>query len=176
MRRKYVFSFSGGSIALAAFMGSVLAILLLSAGVLLGLYIYPAVSTSSPTKRVSQVLLTSLAVPATDTTVKSGTDSSLMYEINTLRSSDKEHGILQNTTYYAIQVGIFASRERGERRCKELLKKGLAAYIYPAEDKSRQWYAVRIGLFDNIKDARSDVAVLKKKMRIKSAVKQTGKL
>lgn len=174
MRRKYVFSFSGGSIALAMFAGSALAILLLSAGVLVGLYIYPTVSTSSPTKRAGPVLLTSLAVPVEDTAVKA--DTSLMYEANTLRRSEKEYNILQNTTYYTVQFGIFASRERGEQRCNELRKKGLVTYILSAEDKNRQWYSVRAGLFDNIKDARYNAAAMKKKMRIKPTVKQIGKL
>lgn len=177
MRQRYVFIFTDSRFVFVVVAVVFFVFLLISAGILIGLQIYPQVATTGPKKDIVRPV----SAAVTDTSgmvIKSApkTDSTLTYILNSVKYSDLEVVILPETRYYTIQLGLFAGRERAQSRLADLRKGGITSYIFSKADKNKQWYAVRAGIFDNQAAARRAALALKKKYGTKPAVRSYGTL
>lgn len=177
MKQRYVFIFADNRFVFVVIAGIFYAFLLIVAGVLIGLQIYPQLATNGP-KKNTETPITPAVVDTASKTVKSvpKPDSALTYTLNTIKYSDVEVVLLPGTKYYTIQLGLFAGRERAQKRIDDLRKSGITSYILSSADKNKQWYAVRAGIFDNQAAARRAALIVKKKHGTKPTIRSYGTL
>lgn len=177
MRQRYVFIFTDNRFVFVVIAGVFYALLLIIAGVLIGLQIYPQLATNGPKKNTETPIMP-VVVDSVPKTIKSipKPDSALTYTLNTIKYSDVEVVLLPETKYYTIQLGLFAGRERAQKRIDDLRKSGITSYLFSSLDKNKQWYAVRAGIFDNPTAARRAALAVKKKHGTKPTVRSYGTL
>jgi tetratricopeptide (TPR) repeat protein len=78
---------------------------------------------------------------------------------------------------YTVQTGAFLSEENAAQRQIYLAKKGYpAAVVMFTDRKGRIWHTVRLGRYENLKDARQAAKKLAAKEKIQTSVRPGGSL
>jgi len=78
---------------------------------------------------------------------------------------------------YTVQVGAFLSEENAVKRRIYLAKKGYRVRIARFTDrKGRVWHTVRLGKYENLKEARKVAKTLAAKEKIQTSVRPGGSL
>ena len=171
MQQRYIFTFTPGDVVLAAVVGALLLLLMICTGILIGLQLYPGLSSAGPTIKTANE---SVQQHSTAKILQPALDSALMYELNSVRHTSAPEGRIHGKALYVIQLGVFFSRERAEYRRMELKQGGLTAYIIRAEKRSKDWYSVRAGLYDDMAIAKKAALGLSKKYRSAPTVLPAG--
>ena len=78
---------------------------------------------------------------------------------------------------YTVQVGAFLSEENAVERRIYLAKKGYRIEVVRFTDrKGRVWHTVRLGQYENLKEARKVAKTLAAKEKIQTSVRPGGSL
>lgn len=73
---------------------------------------------------------------------------------------------------YTIQIASYTNEKEAQKHAGDLKKKGYSAFYIPAKIRSKDWYRVSVGLFDNSKKANSFRKSFVLKTKLEAAIVQ----
>jgi cell division protein FtsN len=107
-----------------------------------------------------QPVVTEISKPKVGDKQSKSSDQNYFYNSN--NESNPRNMIFSDGTKYCFQVSSWKIKSVADREVRKLKQKGLSAFITQGLVKGSNWYRVRVGYFDSIEDAESNLKKLKR--------------